>query len=101
MPLRSDASLESLNRRTGDNLPGWFGLKVVAVSEGRLAMEVVIKPQFLAPNGYLHAASVIARGRHCGGLCHDRASARRRDELYDDRVEIQFSGYCDRRNIAR
>ncbi len=26
--------------RTGDNLPGWFGLKVVDVSEGRLAMEV-------------------------------------------------------------
>jgi 1,4-dihydroxy-2-naphthoyl-CoA hydrolase len=60
MPLRSEASLESLNRRTGNNLPGWFGLKVVAVSEGRLAMEVIIKPEFLAPNGYLHAASIIA-----------------------------------------
>jgi 1,4-dihydroxy-2-naphthoyl-CoA hydrolase len=60
MPLRSEASLESLNRRTGNNLPGWFGLKVVAVSEGRLAMEVIIRPEFLAPNGYLHAASIIA-----------------------------------------
>ncbi|HWL75506.1 MAG TPA: PaaI family thioesterase, partial [Burkholderiaceae bacterium] len=59
MPLRSDASVESLNRRTGNNLPGWFGVNVVAVSEGRLAMEVVIKPEFLAPNGYLHAASII------------------------------------------
>ena len=53
-------SLEKLNSRTGDNLPGWFGLKVVDVAEGRLAMELVIKPQLLAPNGYLHAASVIA-----------------------------------------
>ncbi|HWL74135.1 MAG TPA: PaaI family thioesterase [Burkholderiaceae bacterium] len=60
MPLRSDASVESLNRRTGNNLPGWFGVNVVAVSEGRLLMEVVVKPQFLAPNGYLHAASIIA-----------------------------------------
>ena len=60
MPLRPDANLESLNRRTGNNLPGWFGLKVVAVSEGRLVMEVLIKPEFLAPNGYLHAASIIA-----------------------------------------
>lgn len=60
MPLRPDVSVENLNRRTGDNLPGWFGLEVVDVSEGRLAMEVVIKPQFLAPNGYLHAAAVIA-----------------------------------------
>jgi 1,4-dihydroxy-2-naphthoyl-CoA hydrolase len=60
MPLRSDVSVDNLNRRTGDNLPGWCGLEVVAVCEGRLAMEVVIKPQFLAPNGYLHAATVIA-----------------------------------------
>jgi uncharacterized protein (TIGR00369 family) len=60
MPLRSDASVESLNRRTGNNLPGWFGINVVAVSDGRLLMEVVVKPQFLAPNGYLHAASIIA-----------------------------------------
>jgi len=60
MPLRSDVSVESLNRRTGNNLPGWFGVNVVAVSDGRLLMEVVVKPQFLAPNGYLHAASIIA-----------------------------------------
>lgn len=60
MPIRSDVTLASLNGRTGNNLPGWFGVKVVDVSEGRLAMELVIKPQFLAPNGYLHAATVIA-----------------------------------------
>jgi 1,4-dihydroxy-2-naphthoyl-CoA hydrolase len=60
MPLRPDVSVEKLNLRTGDNLPGWFGLEVVGVSEGWLAMEVVIKPHFLAPNGYLHAAAVIA-----------------------------------------
>jgi 1,4-dihydroxy-2-naphthoyl-CoA hydrolase len=60
MPLHPDATLARLNARTGDNLPGWFGLKVVDVSEGRLAMEVIIKPQFLAPNGFLHAATVIA-----------------------------------------
>ncbi len=60
MPLRPDATLATLNARTGDNLPGWFGVEVVDVSEGRLTMQLVIKPQFLAPNGYLHAASVIA-----------------------------------------
>ncbi|MBA3254074.1 MAG: PaaI family thioesterase [Pseudomonadota bacterium] len=60
MPLRPDATVVNLNRRTGDNLPGWFGFEVVGVSEGRLAMEVVVKPVFLAPNGFLHAATVIA-----------------------------------------
>ncbi|MBA2414021.1 MAG: PaaI family thioesterase [Burkholderiaceae bacterium] len=60
MPLRSDTTLAKLNARTGDNLPGWFGMNVVEVSEGRLTMEVKIKPEFLAPNGYLHAAAVVA-----------------------------------------
>jgi 1,4-dihydroxy-2-naphthoyl-CoA hydrolase len=60
MPIRPDISVEKLNGRTGDNLPGWFGLKVVDVAEGRLVMELLIKPQMLAPNGYLHAASLIA-----------------------------------------
>ena len=59
MPLRPDTSVEKLNGRTGNNLPGWFGVKVVDVAEGRLTMELVIKPQLLAPNGFLHAASVI------------------------------------------
>jgi 1,4-dihydroxy-2-naphthoyl-CoA hydrolase len=60
MPLRTDATLETLNRRTGDNLPGWFGMHVVAVGEGALTMELQIQPLMLAPNGYLHAATVIA-----------------------------------------
>ena len=60
MPLRSDATLEKLNGRTGKNLPGWFGMKVTSVAEGVLTMELAIQPLMLAPNGYLHAATVIA-----------------------------------------
>lgn len=60
MPLRLDTSVEKLNARAGGTLPGWFGMVVVEVREGWLAMELAIKPQFLATNGYLHAASVIA-----------------------------------------
>lgn len=60
MPLRHEMTLEKLNSRSGDSLPGWFSMKVVEVREGLLAMEYVIRPQFLAPNGFLHAASVIA-----------------------------------------
>jgi uncharacterized protein (TIGR00369 family) len=60
MPLRADMTAAKLNHRTGDNLPGWFSMKVVEVAEGLVAMEYVIRPQYLAPNGYLHAASVIA-----------------------------------------
>jgi 1,4-dihydroxy-2-naphthoyl-CoA hydrolase len=60
MSLRHEMTLEKLNSRSGDNLPGWFGMKVVEVREGSLTMEYAIRPQYLAPNGFLHAASVIA-----------------------------------------
>ena len=60
MPLRSEVTLEKLNGRTGQNLPGWFGMTVTAVSDGGLTMELAIQPLMLAPNGYLHAATVIA-----------------------------------------
>ena len=60
MPLRREMTLEKLNSRSGDYLPGWFSMKVVEVREGSLTMEYAIRPQYLAPNGFLHAASVIA-----------------------------------------
>jgi 1,4-dihydroxy-2-naphthoyl-CoA hydrolase len=60
MKLRHDVDLDSLNARTTGRLPGWFGLEVVRLSERELAMWLQIQPQMLAPNGFLHAASVIA-----------------------------------------
>jgi 1,4-dihydroxy-2-naphthoyl-CoA hydrolase len=60
MKLRRDVSLESLNARSANRLPDWFGLKVVRVDERELAMQLQILPQMLAPNGFLHAATVIA-----------------------------------------
>ena len=57
--LRSDITAESLHRRQADCLPGRFGLVVTRIAEGRLDAEVTIEPWMLAPNGYLHAASVL------------------------------------------
>lgn len=60
MRLRRDVDLGSLNARAAGRLPGWFGLQVVRLTERELAMQLRIQPQMLAPNGFLHAASVIA-----------------------------------------
>jgi uncharacterized protein (TIGR00369 family) len=58
--LRRDVDLDALNARGTGRLPGWFGLKVVRIDERELAMQLQIQPQMLAPNGFLHAATVIA-----------------------------------------
>jgi enoyl-CoA hydratase/carnithine racemase len=52
MALRHEMTLEKLTSRSGDNLPGWFSMKVVELREGSLTMEYRIRPQYLAPNGF-------------------------------------------------
>jgi uncharacterized protein (TIGR00369 family) len=58
--LREDVDLASLNARGAGHLPGWFGLEVLALEPGRLSSQLLIRPEMLAPNGFLHAATIIA-----------------------------------------
>ena len=60
MKLRREVDVATLNARSGGRLPEWFGLKVVRLDERELAMRLQILPRMLAPNGFLHAATVIA-----------------------------------------
>jgi uncharacterized protein (TIGR00369 family) len=58
--LRPEVTPASLQALSGDGLPGWFGMQVVDVRHGSLTMECAIRPLHLAPNGFLHAAAVVA-----------------------------------------
>ena len=70
MPLRSDVTFDSLTRRGDGRLPGLMGFRVVDLQEGLLNAELDIRPELLAPNGYLHAATVIALAdTACGYGC--------------------------------
>jgi 1,4-dihydroxy-2-naphthoyl-CoA hydrolase len=40
-------------------LPGHLGIEVLEVEPGRTVMRLPIRAELLAPNGYLHAASVV------------------------------------------
>jgi 1,4-dihydroxy-2-naphthoyl-CoA hydrolase len=57
--LRPDMTPADFARRSEGFLPGWFGLEVAAITPGRLEMTMEIQPQMLAPNGFLHAGSVV------------------------------------------
>ena len=70
MSLRPGVTLEKMNTRGAGRLPGLFGFRVMAVEEGLLVAEIDIRPELLAPNGYLHAATVIALAdTACGYGC--------------------------------
>ena len=50
--------------------PGLVGFRVVALEEGMLARSSMSAPELLAPNGFLHAATVIALAdTACGYGC--------------------------------
>ena len=53
-------TLEQLNARGRGFLPGLIGIEFLSLEPGRLTSRLPIRPELLAPNGYLHAATVIA-----------------------------------------
>ncbi len=55
-----EISLEAMNRRGDGRLPGLIGMRFVSLEPRRLCAELDIRPELLAPNGFLHAATVIA-----------------------------------------
>lgn len=70
MPLRSDCTLDALRVRGNGHLPGLVGFRPTALGEGRLEAELDIRPELRAPNGYLHAATVVALAdTACGFGC--------------------------------
>ena len=68
MPRNPDITLEKLTHRGDGRLPGLMGFRVVDLQEGLLHAELDIRPDLLAPNGYLHAATIIALADTAAGF---------------------------------
>jgi uncharacterized protein (TIGR00369 family) len=70
MALRLDQTVDILNARSKGRLPGLVGYRVIALEEGKVTAELDVRPDLVAPNGYLHAATVIALAdTACGYGC--------------------------------
>jgi uncharacterized protein (TIGR00369 family) len=70
MPFRPDITLAQFNKRGDGHLPGLIGFRVTAFEDGMLVAELDVRPELRAPNGYLHAATVIALAdTACGYGC--------------------------------
>ena len=70
MALRPGVTVDAMKDRGAGRLPGLVGFRVAAVDEERLVAELDIRPELLAPNGYLHAATVVALAdTACGYGC--------------------------------
>jgi uncharacterized protein (TIGR00369 family) len=50
---------DDFNQRSQGYLPAHLGIRVTEVGVGRLKAELAIEPFHIAPNGYLHAGTVV------------------------------------------
>lgn len=63
--------LDLLNERSVGTLPGLVGIEILSVEEGRLTSRLSLRKELMAPNGYLHAATVVALAdTSCGYGCY-------------------------------
>ncbi|XVJ68408.1 MAG: PaaI family thioesterase [Rhizobacter sp.] len=65
--LRNDASLETMTRFQTGSLGEHYGLLLTHLAEGQLHGQFEVQPWMMAPNGFFHAASVIALADTCAG----------------------------------
>ncbi len=70
MALRPGFTVESMKSRGVGKLPGLLGIELLSVEEGLMTAELKVREELLAPNGYLHAATVVALAdTMCGYGC--------------------------------
>jgi uncharacterized protein (TIGR00369 family) len=62
-----DFDLEQWNAFGASHLPGLLGIEITAAAPAMMAAELEVRDELLAPNGYLHAASVVALADTCCG----------------------------------
>lgn len=61
---------DSFNRRGDGHLPGLVGVEIVTVSADLVESRLKVRREVMAPNGFLHAATVIALAdTSCGYGC--------------------------------
>ena len=63
-------TVDRLNALTDGRFPGLIGFTVVDVHDDGLSARLEVRPDLLAPNGYLHAAVVVGLAdTACGFAC--------------------------------
>ena len=59
--------INDFNTRGAACLPGRMGIEIVEVEKGRVFARLPVTQQVMAPNGYLHAGSVVTLADTCCG----------------------------------
>jgi len=68
--FRPEMTPEVFNGRSAGHLPGLVGLQILKLTPAGLESRLEVRKELMAPNGFLHAATVIALAdTSCGYAC--------------------------------
>jgi uncharacterized protein (TIGR00369 family) len=93
-------TLEQLNAAGQGLLPGHLGIRITELSEAVVKSELAVTAALMAPNGYLHAASIIAladtsAGYGCAASLPDGATGFTTVELKSNHLGTTRDGIVD------
>ena len=96
----ADSSPEYFNRISQRGLPAHLGLKVLRVNTQEVRMEMPLQPALMAPNGFLHAGSLVtladtAAGYGCVANLPAGASGFTTIELKSNHLGTATEGHVD------
>jgi 1,4-dihydroxy-2-naphthoyl-CoA hydrolase len=57
-----------LNARKPGTLLGMMGMETIEVERGRVVLRMTVRPDLLAPNGYLHGGTIVALADSACGM---------------------------------
>jgi 1,4-dihydroxy-2-naphthoyl-CoA hydrolase len=62
-----ERTVEEWNGLGVGRFPGYLGIEIMREGNGEVAARMEVKPHHLAPNGFLHAGSVVTLADTCAG----------------------------------
>lgn len=60
-------STEDFNKGGAEHLPGLLGIVITEVSRAAVRAQLAVRTALMAPNGYLHAGTVVSLADTCAG----------------------------------
>ncbi len=93
-------SPEEFNRFGAQHLPGHLGIVIVKAEAGEICAELAVRPELMAPNGFLHAGSLVtladtAAGYGCFQNLPAGASGFTTIELKSNHMGTARTGWVD------
>ena len=68
MPFRPERDPAFFDELARDHFPGWIGVSITEVSDGLVRAELALRPELFAPNGFVHAGSVVTLADTAAGF---------------------------------